>query len=176
MYSLDNNNLNLYLEKLENQSASLSELILNNICQSSDADAKIRLTQILAGYHNKLSEKTLVYLLNDEDILVRANACDSLYWCDSKETLNKLISVLQTDKYIVRSYAMCSISDIIINSNYLSYIHEVEKTIKYEKSKFVLLEYYSFFYKLGKKYYLSKITEHLNDRKYTDRCHAANVL
>ena len=54
-----------YLEKLESQSVSLSEDILMILYENSDECIRSELAQTLSLYHNELSEKILVYLLND---------------------------------------------------------------------------------------------------------------
>lgn len=93
-----------------------------------------------------------------------------------KKTVEKLLIILQNDKYLARGYALLSITDIIIRNNYYEYISIVKNAMKNEKSKFVLLNYYSFLYRLGDKSYLFKIAENLNAIKYTDRCNTANLL
>ena len=165
-----------YLEKLESQSVSLSEDILMILYENSDECIRSELAQTLSLYHNELSEKILVYLLNDKDELVRVNACDSLYWSHSKNTLEKLLKIMQNDKYLVRGYALLSVADIIINNNYNDFIYKVKHILKHEKSKFVLMNYDSFLYRLGDDSYLYKISENLNAKKYNVRCHAANLL
>ena len=165
-----------YLERLKSQSVSLSEDILMFLCENSDECIRSELAQALSLYHNKLSEEILVYLLNDKDELVRVNACDSLYWSCSENTMEKLLKIMQNDKYLVRGYALLSVADIIINNNYNDFISKVKHILKHEKSKFVLMNYDSFLYRLGDNSYIFKIAENLNAKKYNVRCHAANLL
>ncbi len=165
-----------YLEKLESQSVLLSENMLLNLCDDSDDYIRSELAKVLSDYHNELSEKILVHLIDDDDEIVRANACDSIGWSNSKSILEKLISILQNDMYLVRGYALLSASDIIISNNYTEYIQKIKKIMKCEKSKFVLLYYWSFLYRLGEKKYLIDIVKRLNAKKYSDRCNAANLL
>lgn len=176
MFNISENKKLAYLESLESQSVLLSEDILMILCEDSDECIRSELAQALSFYHNQLSEKFLVYLLNDKDEIVRINACDSLYWINSKKTLEKLIVTMQNDKYLVRGYALLSVADIIINNNYNDYIHTVKHILKNEKSKFVLMNYNSFLYRLGDKSSLYKIAENLDAKKYNVRCHAANLL
>lgn len=165
-----------YLEKLKSQSISLSEDMLMILYEDSDECIRSEFAQALSFYHNELSEKFLIHLLNDKDVLVRANACDSLYWSNSKHTLEKLLEIMQNDKYLVRGYALLCVADIIINNNYSDFIDKVKRILKHERSKFVLMNYDSFLYRLGDNSYLYKITENLNAEKYNVRCHAANLL
>lgn len=176
MISISENEKLEYLEKLESQSISLSGEIIMQLCKDSDYYIRYRLSQVLVNYHNELSESVLTCLLDDEEEIVRANACDSLCWSSSMNTLEKMLVMLKNDKYLVRGYALSSIADIILNNNYFDYVTKVKNILKYEKSKFVLLYYYSFLYRLGDREYLLKIAESLNAVKYTDRCNAANLL
>lgn len=176
MISISENEKLEYLEKLELQSTSLSKNMILQLYKDSDYYIRSRLAQVLVNYQNELSETILTCLLDDEDELVRINACDSLCWSSSKNTLEKLIIILQNDKYLVRGYALSSIADIILNNNYFDYVDIIKNTIKHEKSKFVLLYYYSFLYRLGDRTYLFKIAENLNAIKYIDRCNTANIL
>lgn len=176
MISISENEKLEYLEKLESQSISLSGEIIMQLCKDSDYYIRYRLSQVLVNYHNELSESVLTCLLDDEEEIVRANACDSLCWSSSMNTLEKMLVMLKNDKYLVRGYALSSIADIILNNNYFDYVTKVKNILKYEKSKFVLLYYYSFLYRLGDREYLLKIAESLNAVKYTDCCNAANLL
>ncbi len=165
-----------YLEKLEAQSISLSEDMLMILYEDPDECIRSELAQALSLYHNDLSEKFLMYLLEDRAEIVRINACDSLYWSSSEKTLEKLVEAMQKDKYLVRGYALLSAADIIINNCYSNFISKVNQIMKHEKSKFVLMNYYSLLYRLGDRSYLYKIVENLNAAKYNERCHAANLL
>lgn len=176
MLNISENEKLEYLEKIGSQSVLLSEDILMILCEDSDECVRSELSQALSFYHNELSEKILMYLLDDKDEIVRINACDSLYWSNSKKTLERLIVIMQNDKYLVRGYALLSVADIIINNNYSDFIHKVKYILKHEKSKFVLMNYDSFLYRLGDKASLYKIAENLNAEKYNVRCHAANLL
>lgn len=176
MLNISQNEKLEYLEKLGSQSVLLSEDILMILCEDSDECVRSELAQALSFYHNELSEKILMYLLEDKEEIVRINACDSLYWSNSKKTLERLIVIMQNDKYLVRGYALLSVADIIINNNYSDFIHKVKYILKHEKSKFVLMNYDSFLYRLGDKASLYKIAENLNAEKYNVRCHAANLL
>ena len=176
MFNISENEKQEYLEKLGSQSVLLSEDILMILCEDSDECVRSELAQALSFYHNELSEKILVYLLKDKDEIVRINACDSLYWSNSKKTLEKVIVIMQNDKYLVRGYALLSVADIIINNNYSDFIYKVKYILKHEKSKFVLMNYDSFLYRLGDKASLYKIAKNLNAEKYNVRCHAANLL
>lgn len=176
MLNISENEKLEYLEKLGSQSVLLSEDILMILCKDSDECVRSELAQALSYYHNELSEKILMYLLEDKDEIVRINACDSLYWSHSKNTLEKLLEIMQNDKYLARGYALLSAADIIIDNNYSDFIHKVKYILKHEKSKFVLMNYDSFLYRLGDEASLYKIAENLNAEKYNVRCHAANLL
>lgn len=176
MISISENEKLEYLEKLESQSISLSMEIISQLYKDPDYYIRFRLAQALVNYHNELSANILTYLIYDEEEIVRINACDSLCWSSSKNTLEKLLIILQNDKYLVRGYALSSIADIILNNNYFDYVTTVKNILKYEKSKFVLLYYYSFLYRLGDRAYLFKIAENLNAIKYADRCNTTNLL
>lgn len=176
MLNISENEKLEYLEKLESRSISLSEDMLMTLYEDSDECIRSELAQALSFYHNELSEKFLMLLLDDKDVLVRVNACDSLYWSNSKQTLEKLLEIMQNDKYLVRGYALLCVADIIINNNYSDFIHKVKRILKHERSKFVLINYDSFLYRLGDNSYLYNIAENLNDEKYNVRCHAANLL
>lgn len=74
-----------YLEKLELQLIPLSEDVTLALCKDSDYYVRSRLAQVLVNYQNELSERILNCLLEDEDEIVRINACDSLCWSCSKK-------------------------------------------------------------------------------------------
>lgn len=131
-----------FLDMAEEQSSkmSLKELFQYFSILSQDVDSEIRnrTAQVLALYPTKEAEGLLYRMLDDEDFLVRANACDSIFFSSSNEVLKRLQSMAVTDRYLVRGYAILSINDISINRHQQkSQKGYFEKRLRFEKSPWV---------------------------------------
>ena len=102
------------LEKIENKSQpeltklDFSELL--SLAQDSNSEIRSRVAQILASIPCQHSENILLLLINDKEELVRVNACDSLSFSTSIDTLKLLLKKVKHETWLVRMYAISSVS------------------------------------------------------------------
>ncbi len=141
-----------------------------------DEDVRLYLAVELVNYEDQKSEQLLLHLISDQSDIVRANACDSIYWSKSTEVLNLLLMRAKDDMYLVRGYAILSIADILLNVNDKSYISDLNKLYSKEKSSWTRMCYYQSFYKLGFEEYIDLLISTLKAKKYNYRISAINFL
>lgn len=148
----------------------------------SDYETRLELTEFLAGVNNEHSEIVLLTLACDEDRLVRASACDSLYFSSSADIFMFLLNKTKTDSdFLVRGYAAMSAGDILskldidsISKN--EFISQMKKVFLREKSRWTKT---SIAYALcvnGQSEYLNYIAEASADKKAQYRMQALNTL
>lgn len=147
---------------------------------SCDENQEIRLavSEVLALFPTEESEKILLNLLNDSDFLVRASACDSLYFSVAQETLQKLKKSARDKRHLVRGYAVLSIGDVqrnikVNNKPTIDFLKDIEKK---EKSRWVKTAVYSSMFVLGETSYFKKLVNTINDINYKNRCFALNLI
>jgi hypothetical protein len=168
-----------FLNRLE-ETGEFDENDLENLqvlATNADNEIRNRLAQVLANCQCTLSEKILMQLLEDEDVLVRANACDSLYFSTSIQTIDTLKHYIISDKYLVRGYAVLSIADIAINTGLHKDIAAfLEVKIKTERSVWVRICYYRSLCILGYEDYYNNILSELSNKYYKNRLCALNAV
>ena len=172
------------LEKIENKSQpeltklDFSELL--SLAQDSNSEIRSRVAQILASIPCQHSENILLLLINDKEELVRVNACDSLSFSTSIDTLKLLLKKVKHETWLVRMYAISSIGDITCSINSSPQTYKVswllEKMLKVEESESVRLSYYVSLVKLGKRKYYRNILKKLDAKDYRVRCIAVHSL
>lgn len=128
-----------------------------NMAYDEDEEIRLFLSIELANYKSAESEQLLLQLISDQSDIVRANACDSIYWSESVDVLDTLFEKAKNDVYLVRGYAVLSIADISINS----------------KSDFST-EKLSMLY--PNENYLTDLISSLDSKKYNYRIAAVNFL
>lgn len=133
----------------------------------------------LSTFYILFFQQNLVRLLDDEDELVRADACDSLSFSNSEKVLNLLMEVLESEKVdLVRGYAVSSIAHILANmkntdKKYLNYFLD---KLSSEQEIFVQLNIYMALYLLGEKEFLYKLLEELDNTNFKVRSLVVNLL
>ena len=124
------------------------------------------------------AEKTLIKLCDDEDELVRINACDSLAMFPSIDTYSRLIkSANDDDSMLVKEYAILSITDII-NSIEINDDEFKNLLILYSNSKKTCIRAAcnKGLYVLGDDKRLNELIRLLKSNNYQDRCTVLNIL
>ncbi len=147
-----------------------------DMANDADEDVRLYLAEKLASYKNAKSEQLLLHLISDQSDIIRANACDSIYWSASTEVLNLLLVKAKNDRYLVRGYAILSIADILPNLNDDSYMKDLNELYLKEKSLWTRMCYYQSFYRLGLEKYLDLLISSLCAKKYNYRIAAVNFL
>lgn len=168
--------LDIISEKNEIDSNDLKTLV--QLSQCDDPEIKAYVAELLAVAKGVEAEKTLIYLCNDSDELVRVNACDSLSTFPSENSYNCLIKrVLDDSSMLVKTYAILSIIDIIdyikIDTNELK---SLLNTNSNSKEISLCAVCYKGLYILGEDNQLGKLIELLNTDKYNDKCMVLNML
>ncbi|TYQ18377.1 UNVERIFIED_CONTAM: HEAT repeat protein [Acetivibrio alkalicellulosi] len=154
--------------------------ILECLSRDEDSEVRLRIAQILVFSNDEYTEKILVRLLDDNDELVRVNACDSLCNSSSKEVASFLINKATKDKSsLVRTYAIMSVADIFFNitsNNKRENIKLIENMLKREKVKRIKIGYYYALLVLGEMKYFPMLLDEINNRFYINRCSVANTI
>lgn len=146
--------------------------ILNELSYDKDVFIRDRVAEILVESSDEKGEEILLRLTNDNDWLVRADACDSLCISESVTTYNLLKKMAKKDTSgYVRGYAILSLGDIADKINKEDELLEyLEDRLKHEKVQFTKINIYAVLYNLGRKEYFDKLLSMINSKKYTNRC------
>ena len=147
-----------------------------NMAYDEDEEIRLFLSIELANYKSAESEQLLLQLISDQSDIVRANACDSIYWSESVDVLDTLFEKAKNDVYLVRGYAVLSIADISINSKSDFSTEKLSMLYPKEKSIWVRMCYFQSFYRLGNENYLTDLISSLDSKKYNYRIAAVNFL
>ena len=153
------------------------EMLLSFSCDESQ-EIRLEVSEVLALFPTEESEKILLNLLNDSDFLVRASACDSLYFSIAQETLQALKRSAQDNRYLVRGYAILSVGDVqrnikVNNKSTVDFLKDIEKK---EKSRWVKTAVYRSMFILGETSYFKKLVNTINDINYKNRSFALNLI
>ena len=153
-------------------------VILINLSHHDDSEIRAYVAELLALANDVEAERTLITLSNDEDELVRVNACDSLSTfatTNSYEQLQKCI--LNDQSLLVKKYAILSLIDIMkyvnVDKNELNMLFgnlTQKDDISISASGFKGL------YMMGDKEHLNDIINLLTAEDYRDRCTVINIL
>ncbi len=163
-----------YEEELDERDYS----ILNELSYDKDVFIRDRVAEILVESSDEKGEEILLRLTNDNDWLVRADACDSLCISESVTTYNLLKKIAKKDTSgYVRGYAILSLGDIADNFNKEDELIEfLEDRLKHEKVQFTKITIYNVLYNLGRKEYFDNLVSMLNSKKYLNRGSVVNSL
>jgi HEAT repeat protein len=148
-----------------------TDIDFNNLYSSViDEDIEIRklVAELLSRDGTNNGENALIDLLNDEDELVRAEACDSLCYYSGDKVLDALVGSLKNDQSeIVRSYALLSYWDVCRNDNKTlqkeSMAPVLSELFEFEKSIQVKLNYAGLLYLCGNVDMLDYLLQELNN-------------
>ncbi len=109
---------NWRIEKLSSVGCfSLNDWIeIEKLSRDSNAEIRLRVSELLGYHHNSKSEKVLLSMLSDEDELVRAEVCDSLSFSSNPNIQERIIGMCLFDNSeLVRGYATIAMGDIHLN-------------------------------------------------------------
>lgn len=170
------------LYDLEERS-SLSDGELNYIyalSQSDDDEIRSQVAALLIRSNKDKSREALLKMCNDNDELVRANACESLCIFYDDEVISSLKEKIVNDtSSIVKSYAVLSLGDIALHLD-RERKEDITKfllcLVDESSNKSVQISAYRGLYLLGNKKYIDDLLEALNSTEYTDRHHAIRSL
>lgn len=168
------------IDKLK-ESANLDDndwMMLSVLSNDENQEIRLEVSEVLALFPTIESEKILLNLLNDSDYLVRASACDSLYFSLSQETLKKLKLMTKDSRYLVRGYAVLSIGDVQKNVkvNKKSTIVFLKTLETEEKSRWVEIAVYRSLFILEEVSYIDKLICAINDTNYKNRSFALSLI
>ena len=163
-----------YEEELDERDYS----ILDKLSYDKDVFIRDRVAEILVESSDEKGEEILLRLTNDNDWLVRADACDSLCISESVTTYNLLKKMAKKDTSgYVRGYAILSLGNMADKINKEDELLEyLEDRLKHEKVQFTKIDIYAVLYNLGRKEYFDNLVSMLNSKKYLNRGSVVNIL
>lgn len=152
--------------------------ILINLSHHDDSEIRAYVAELLALANDIEAERTLITLSNDEDELVRVNACDSLSTFATTSSYEQLLKCILNDQsLLVKKYAILSLIDIMnyvnVDRNELNMLFgnlTQKDDISISASGFKGL------YMMGDKEHLYDIINLLTTEDYRDRCTVINIL
>ena len=153
-------------------------VILINLSHHDDSEIRAYVAELLALANDVEAERTLITLSNDEDELVRVNACDSLSTFATTNSYEQLLKCILNDQsLLVKKYAILSLIDIMnyvnVDKNELNMLFgnlTQKDDISISASGFKGL------YMMGDKEHLNDIINLLTAEDYHDRCTVINIL
>ncbi len=153
-------------------------VILINLSHHDDSEIRAYVAELLALANGVEAERTLINLSNDEDELVRVNACDSLSTFATTNSYEQLLKCILNDQsLLVKKYAILSLIDIMnyvnVDKNELNMLFgnlTQKDDISISASGFKGL------YMMGDKEHLNNIINLLTAEDYRDRCTVINIL
>lgn len=182
LYMKNKKNYNL-LESLENKicEKELDEKeirILDELSLNEASDIRAKIAKILVNTDNERGEQILLRLVQDQDSLVRAEACDSLCISKSVSTYEMLKHIAEKDRIgMVRGYAILSLGHIAVRLNKQNDLTKFLKNrLENDKVKFAQINIYAALYSLGNREYLTNLLATINSKGYRNRCEAVNNL
>jgi HEAT repeat protein len=174
------------LEQIEQvfQKDSLSEADFARVrefAQSRDPQARVLVAEGLAWFPGDESQAVLTGLLQDEEELVRTNACDSLFFSNSREVAETLQAMAAGDgSALVRGYAVLSLADIACNRGIEAEKREVAQfliaLLGETGDPWMRVQFYSALCGLGNREYFNPLLECVNDDDYHVRIAAARSI
>lgn len=169
-----------FIECLEQGLRISGEDISRILKLKNDPDPEIRvlLAQALVFQPADIAESVLLEMIDDEELLVRINACDSLSIGISENTVTALCRKARQDCYLVRGYALMSLADVVQNRSDApeSILPFLKKAYFTEKSGWVKGACAYSLCLLGESSYLVYLLKDLNHRIYQRRCAAVHLL
>lgn len=152
--------------------------IVYKLSLDTNVEVRLRVCELLGGFPSEYHEKILLGLINDDDYIVRASACDSLSWSRSPLVLDALSDAMQDSVNLVRGYAVLSFADVQrnISSNCKESISFLESFLIKEKNSWVRISIYRSLLLLGETKYLNEFLLQAYDKKYENRCFFLNLL
>lgn len=148
---------------------------------SSDVDSAVRsqVAPLLVDFINETSKNILLRLAQDDDLLVRTEAYDSLAVFSFNDVEDFLKNAIQKEgDSLARSYAILSWADVVLLLQ-----HDLSKNISFlqeqndkEKSSDCQLSWCYAQYVFGDKSVLDELLSFLKNENYQIRCAAISLL
>lgn len=109
---------------------------INKFSRSRNSEVRNRIAQALNGTGDKEYIEILMRLMNDDDEIVRASACDSLAGTESRDAVDEMERHICDSSEIVREYVYSSLFETasLYPKDYKSEIHKLLLSA-YEKEK-----------------------------------------
>ena len=151
--------------------------LLMRLSNHHDSEIRAYVAELLVMANSHEAENILLALADDEDELVRVNACDSLSSFATIDSYKRLLKCINDESLLVEEYAVLSIIDIMncINIDKKELKHLFLNLI--QKGEISLSAVcYKGLYMLGHEEYLDNIIKLINAENYHDRCTVINVL
>ena len=170
------------LEKLE-QMCSYAELSMENwaeleqLASNDNSEIRMRVAEALGCHHCKESEKRLMLMLRDADVLVRAEACDSLSFSVNEDIIETLLDIYINDsEEMVRGYAVLAIGDIYQNIDKQINNELKEALFKHLEpgNDWLIIAVLRTLILNGHKKYIDDLTKKLESSNYVDRIFAVS--
>lgn len=151
---------------------------------ADDKDMLVRciVAELLVNFRNGKSKKILLKLAHDKNVMVRTEAYDSLSVFKSKKALRVLKNKIKKEKNeLACAYAILSWTDIACLKNRnisqnISFIDEIIKYPRIQKSERCMLSCYYAQYRFGEEEYINNIISFLKSSNYQIRCSTVNML
>lgn len=162
--------------------AILSEehfLILQKFSFDEDSTVRSLVASLLVDFVNEAAKNILIRLAQDDEVLVRTEAYDSLAVFPFNDVEIFLSSVMQTESdNLARSYAILSWADVTVALSRVSseLILDIEDKRALEKSTDCSLSYCYVLYIFGNKEILEELLSYLKNSDYQIRCATIALL
>ena len=163
----------------EKDTINLSDIeILINLSHHGDSEIRAYVAELLTFTNGVEAEKTLISLSNDEDELVRVNACDSLSAFATTASYEQLLKCILNDQsMLVKKYAILSLVDIM---NYVDVDRKELNNLFWDLTQkehiSIVASGFKGLYMMGYKEHLNNIINLLIAEDYCDRCTVLNIL
>lgn len=154
---------------------------IESIAINGDAEERLQVSEKLAQIHCVQTEKILIEMLKDKERIIRASACDSLYFSHSSEVLNYLLKMISDKTVLVRGYAFLSIGDVYCNLKEKKEIYPIIDQIiaqkfDIEQSEWVKICIARTAFLMGNTSYLTDLLNFIHSKYYKNRCLAINLF
>jgi HEAT repeat protein len=154
-------------------------LILQEFSSDSDSAVRSLVAPLLVDFINETSKNILLRLAQDDDLLVRTEAYDSLAVFSFNDVEDFLKNAIQKEgDSLARSYAILSWADVVLLLQ-----HDLSKNISFlqeqndkEKSSDCQLSWCYAQYVFGDKSVLDELLSFLKNENYQIRCAAISLL
>lgn len=154
---------------------------IESIAINGDSEERLQVSENLAPIHCVQTEKILIEMLKDKERIIRASACDSLYFSHSLEVLKHLLKMISDKTVLVRGYAFLSIGDVYCNLKEEKEIHPIIDQIiaqkfDIEQSEWVKICIARTAFLMGNTSYLTCLLNSIHSKYYKNRCLAINLF
>lgn len=160
---------------------SINQNEINELAKLShhiDPEIRAYVAELLVLSNSPDAEKLLINLSNDNDEIVRVNACDSLALFPTIAVYKRLRETIANDSsLLVKRFAILSLADIMNNINVdKNDIKVLFLNLSLNRNTTIAAACYRGLYMLGYKEYLNNLIKLTTSENYQDRCTVVNIL